>query len=313
MVTGAITSLRILPEVRRQKHALARMSEVGRIAALTPDFIESVAREKAAKTLFILGTGASALDVTRDQWDVVNDNVSIGIGAWTLHPFVPDFLALEHIDNSGFEYAGAGETPYERSYRLALEGWYDRREVQEKGARVLMFRPPDATGFHRLTPLGGLPSSAIRLYGRTGSFSNNQRSLKGELESYFLLKKLGVVPFALPFDTGSTVVRLIVLGALSGFHNIVLLGVDLRDSKYFWEADPSYLEAKGLGALFSQETSAVHSVEVINRIPTSVALQVLAQLAMQHFEINLGVGSASSWLSTCLPVYDWEQRERHHE
>ena len=205
---------------------------------------------------------------------------------------------------------GAGETPYERSYRLALEGWYDRREVQEKGARVLMFRPPEATGFQRLAPLEGLPSSAIRLYGCTGSFSRSQRSLTAELETYFLLERLGLVPFALPFDTGSTVVRLAVLGALSGFQDIVLIGVDLRNSKYFWEANPSYLEAKGLRALFSQETSAVHSVEEINRIATSIALQELAQVTAKLFEINLHVGSAISWVSTFLPVYDWQQRER---
>ena len=105
-MTYATTPLRILFEVRRQKRALMMMSEVGRITELSSDLIESVANEKGARTLFILGTGSSALDMSSNQWDVVDDNVSIGIGAWSLHPFVPDFLALQHIDNGGFESRG---------------------------------------------------------------------------------------------------------------------------------------------------------------------------------------------------------------
>jgi len=309
-MTFMITPLRILSEVRRQKRALATMSGLGGIEELTEDFISSVTKEKGAKTLFILGTGASALDIKPSQWAIVNENVSIGIGAWTLHPFVPDFLALEHIDSGGVELVEGGETPYEKSYRLALEGWHDRNEVREKGTRVLMFRPPDAKGFHRLAPLKGLPISAIRLYGRTGSFSNNLKSLSTEVDSFFQLRKFGAVPFALPFDTGSTVVRLVVLGALSGFRQVVLIGVDLRESTYFWEADPSYLKAKGLGALFSQETSAAHSVEVINRTTTSAALLALADLTKRRFNIDLHVGSSVSWLSSCLPVYDWKANDR---
>ena len=259
------------------------------------------------RTLFILGSGESVLHLTTEQWSHVSQAVSIGIGAWTIHPFVPNYLALEHIEREP-ERDGIlnGETGLERSYREALEGWHLRQEVQERQPKILFFRPPIVSDLTRLTPLGNYWNSRTFLYGRIGPVSKNLGELERELAWYLWLAKTGIIPFSLPFDTGATVIRLVLLAALAGFQRIVLAGVDLRESRYFWEAQPSLLRDRGMSSFFTPEDGAVHSTEIIGRFPASEVLPLVSIALRKAFGASLVVAHEESWASDILPVFDWK-------
>lgn len=91
-------------------------------------------------TFSILGSGESVLHLTPKHWPIIVQCVSVGIGAWTIHPFSPDYLALEHIEREP-ERDGLvnGETGLEGSYREALDGWHADEEVQMRQPRILFF------------------------------------------------------------------------------------------------------------------------------------------------------------------------------
>jgi hypothetical protein len=219
---------------------------------------------------------------------------------------VPNFLALEHIERKP-ERDGIvnGETGLERSYREALEGWHIREEVQRLEPRILFFRPPIVSDLSRLAPLGNYWRRRTFLYGHVGPSSTNITQLPRELFLYLRLAKTGVIPFHLPFDTGATLVRLVLLAALAGYRRIVLNGVDLRHSRFFWEAEPSLLRGRGMSDFLKSENGEVHSTEITGRFPVSKVLPIMSNALMQVFGTRLLVAHAESWLSNILPVYDW--------
>lgn len=236
----------VLAERYRQARAVRATHATSSLPILTKsDLVGDLSARP--ETLFILGSGESVMATSRAQWSKIRQATSVGIGAWTIHPFVPNFLALEHIERKP-ERDGIvnGETGLERSYREALEGWHIREEVQRLEPRILFFRPPIVSDLSRLAPLGNYWRRRTFLYGHVGTSSMNITQLPRELFLYLRLAKTGVIPFHLPFDTGATLVRLVLLAALAGYRRIVLNGVDLRHSRFFWEAEPSLLRGRGM-------------------------------------------------------------------
>lgn len=212
---------------------------------------------------------------------------------------VPDGAGLEN-----------GETGLERSYREALGGWHADAEVQIRQPRILHFRPPRVSDLSRLVPLGDYWRGRSSLYGRLGPSSRNIGELEGEIALYLRLAKSGIVPFSLPFDTGASVVRLISLAALTGYQKIVLAGVDMRDSRFFWEAEPEMLIRRGMASFFPSERGAAHSTETTGRFPASEVLSVIGKVVRDLLGTKLMVAHESSWVSTNLPVLDWKSLTR---
>ena len=297
--------LYLLGERYRQGRAVQRNRRKSQLAVLEK-FSLSETGKGEGRVLFILGSGESVLSLQESQWSYVSGQASIGIGAWTLHPFVPDFLALEHIEYSperdGYSES---ETGLERSYREALEGWYTRSEVQKRQPRILFFRPPKIGDLSRLAPLGDYWAEHTLLYGRISSSSRTMSGLERELKHYLRLVKAGIIPFFLPFDTGASLIRLICLGALSGYRNIVLAGVDLRDSRFFWEADHSFLAERRVSRFITSENGVMHSTETMGALPVSDSLRVVSRTLSQSLGTKLTVAHSSSWVASFLPVFDW--------
>lgn len=299
-----IASIGLLAEARRQKRAVKLTQEMGGLPFLTPEFISRQPIE-SGDILFILGSGESALRHSDEQWSQVRSSTSIGIGAWTIHPFIPDFIALEHIEKIPDGDDEAGETALERSYREALEGWHTRPTVEERQPHILFFRPTTVGDLSRLLPLRGYWEGKTAIYGRIGSNSSNLSELSREFGSYLRKASRGRIPIFLPFDTGSTVIRLIVLGALLGYRRIVLVGVDVRNSRYFWEADPDLLTLHGMTQFWTPEVPSQHSTETIGRFPFSEALPLISSQLRERLGTSVLVGHKSSWLSGLVPLFDW--------
>lgn len=301
-----IDPLVLAGEISRQRRAVLQSSKRLELATIPSGFLRSRGGVLAAETLFILGSGESVLGLSEQNWNEVRNGVSIGIGAWTIHPFVPDFLALEHINpNPEFGLASQDETLVEYSYRKALEGWHLRQDVQAIDPQVLLFRPPSGFPATRLQPLGDFGRRNSWIYGRVGSSAGTRAELRSEVERYFRWASLSLVPHYLPFDTGATVTRLISLGIRAGFTEIALVGIDLRDSRYFWDVNPELLSLRGLKNFVTIETVAQHSTEAGKALPMSDVLDLLGSFMSERYGIGLYAGHRSSWLANVLPTYTW--------
>jgi len=63
---------------------------------------EQLKNNKTSNRIYILGSGPSVLDVTKEQWDEVNKHDSIGFNHWYVHDFEPTFYDLSYYTDSSY-------------------------------------------------------------------------------------------------------------------------------------------------------------------------------------------------------------------
>lgn len=261
--------------------------------------------EGQTRDLYILGSGESALSLGPSAWNLIARSTSIGIGAWSLHSFVPNFLAIETPRRLGPKGINSGErfSRLEESYNAALHAWAARRDVQESKSKILFFRPNSPIGDWRVS---GLPPDLLGrtyLYGRFGAAATNPAEAEVELEHFWNLHRRGHVSISFPYDLGNTVSRLIGLGLMSGFRSITLVGVDLKKSRYFWEAEPLFLHSNGIAEFFTGQPSGIHLTESSQgKMPASKGIEILAKFARSRLRVEILAAHRSSWLSNLLPL-----------
>jgi len=100
---------------------------------------------------------------------------------------------------------------------------------------------------------------------------------------------------------------MVSLGILLGFRRIVLTGVDLNGSPYFWERNPSYLENLVGPAPVNNQSGGVHETTDERNRPFSVVTMLCALSDYFRSELNgeLLIASDTSALSGFLPTIDW--------
>lgn len=186
---------------------------------------------KKSTDFFILGSGATVLSLADNDWEKIRLGTSIGMNSWAFHTFVPDVLAIEDI-----------HSPTLLPQRAAMVKGLNLMTKNDAKPLILHFRVPST-----VDPILKLqvPSALIqncRKYGRfqIPSFLDSRDTRKA-LSLGLALDRHQMIPGALLIDHGASVVRMIHFALRSGARRIVLSGVDLVGSKYFYEEDPSFL------------------------------------------------------------------------
>ena len=145
------------------------------------------------------------------------------------------------------------------------------------------------------------------MYGRATLFAQDLSSLEEDLT--WLLKQIRdnlLSPSTLP-DNGSSVIRMVFLALILGFRDVVLVGVDLNGSDYFWE-EAKFVAVEGESfSLRSRPRSDGTSTESTeNRpFPVSVFLAALAPLAKSILGATIWCASPTSLLAQFLQIYDF--------
>lgn len=247
-----------------------------------------------ADTLFILGSGASIEELSPKNFAEIALQRSIGINNWAVHSFVPDSFSFESVP-----HVGDG-----RDLPRALQ-LLDRRDILEKQPFILVLRPATPEGLAHLSYTPRDLTSKIRLYGRVTPATRLERNLEGDIESFFrhvAPRQSGVI-----IDSGASVVRLVALGILLGFRRIVLAGVDLNGSPYFWEKNPAYLEGFSGPLPANNQPHGLHETTTTGKRPFSVVtmLKALSDYFRSEHGGQLLVSSKNSMLSEFLPVANW--------
>lgn len=250
----------------------------------------------ANNTCFILGSGSSVGDITDKKWKYVKSQTSIGINNWILHRFVPNVLIFEcgrknFFNNLFFKNIKKREKEYQNTIIL----WKDAsRAIQDN--RYRGFNGPAKNLFF---PLIYKPCSL-----REGA-TPKDTSLFGVIQ--FVLRKLGLPVF---HYSRATVVLAIDLAVRLGFKEIVLCGVDLNSTKYFWEVDHAkavICEEIELPPNTGQEGQAIHSTidPLIYPLTVDKVIYNLDEKYLRLLNVSLFVGSEKSALFPRLPCYRW--------
>ena len=260
---------------------------------------EALARLVAQKnkTLFILGSGASVNRLTDRHFDIVKSGYSIGMNAWVSHSFVPNAYSFE-ADTILAPPSVEIET---MSAKLAS------RAQSHPETTLLLFRPKTPELLHRMVRVPESLKSRAFMYGRHNLLTRTDAALKKDLGPLLVnrLKNLDKSPVLI--DNGASVVRMIEVGLFAGFKEIVLLGIDLNSSPYFWEAPDAPLSHQQMKGRYHRPQNMEHdTLETFDRpYSTLLFIQEMAQAGQREFGATVYIGTEGSSLGGKIPDYHW--------
>jgi hypothetical protein len=252
-------------------------------------------REK--KTLFILGSGASVNRLTKEHFDAVKRNSSIGMNSWVSHSFVPDAYSFE-ADN-----ILAPPSVEIKTMSAALS----RRALSHPETLLLLFRPKRPDLLHRMVRVPESLKPRAFMYGRHNLLTRSNSALREDLGPLLARRYKNLDRSPVLIDNGASVVRMIEVGLFAGFREIVLLGIDLNSSPYFWEAPDASSNHRKMRGLYHRPENAEHdTLETFNRPYSNLLfIEELAGAAERHFGATVYIGTDGSSLSGKIRNYDW--------
>jgi hypothetical protein len=243
---------------------------------------------------FVLANGDSVNELRETQFRVIEKHFSVGLNAWPLHPFVPNAY--------GFElWEGLDRNP--REFDFLVDSACKKSNV--RGSSLWLLRPRQSE-FGRLEKLrSDIPALRFRVYGRANVPTRSLGALDAELTRSFAFLARNRRLREVLIDNGSSVVRMISLGLVLGFKKIVLVGVDLNDSPYFWY-DTQFIRRHGdFTDLCQREPGEGRDTLSTDTRPFSALdfIFALNRVAAARFGAEIFVSSSSSALAAGLEVF----------
>jgi hypothetical protein len=170
-------------------------------------------------TLFILGTGPSINALTENNWKIIARHDSVGLNFFLVHPFVPTYSYIE-IKKSSLD--SNGKPIASELIRASYERQLNKRKTiflnVEQGAFPLAQQVVTNSGYD--------------------FFITHYRRFKTLIPDQLSRIVRALIDYGRKSDLllhhSASVIFWIMLGALSGYSKIVLVGVDLNQPGYFF-------------------------------------------------------------------------------
>ena len=252
------------------------------------------------RPFFILGNGSSVNSLTEKQFCIIGKGVSVGVNGWPVHPFVPTMYSFEFS-----KYSFSPEAQLTFLLRKAEERVKQNQETQN--APLLLLRPGLPAGVSAVGELTPLMKANALIYGRANLFSETDGALSADLELLLDGEHRSQYRQAVLPDNGSSIVRLVFLALEAGFKEIVLIGVDLNGSDYFWY-DSEFIEKNRdyTHILVREPGESTLTRETSDRpFDTSQFLFQLSLAAEKTLGARIFASDRRSILAEQLPLYDW--------
>jgi hypothetical protein len=272
-----------------------KLSPIVRELALPPLDPNPLRHRKSSDTLFILGSGASMLGYTADQWDEIGRHDSLGFNFWTLHPFVPTHYVFEFSKEEDDRlWACLVRNLEQRTDVVAGSAIYVKdaerydQEVVRKAIKALPCRESNPVHILWDADLPGDSvaefAAAVSSLSRTGCFSAGRY-------------------WAVPRNR-ATVFCAVNLAVRAGYRKIILCGVDLNNSGYFFES-PDHVAPPGLCIPPMPPQSSVHRTNdpAHGALTISAILDIFDLMVLQPRGIELRVAKETSALYPRFGAY----------
>ena len=247
---------------------------------------------KKSDTLFVLGSGASINTLTEQQWQEIKKSDSIGFNFWCIHDFVPNMYVFE--------------TPRDKQTALNLFQNFEKKKKHYQNVPSILkdIRTTNLENFFSIS--NELAKQIYIAFDIEMSIERGKHFEKilriCNYLSKFLFKKGKA---RLLFKRRASLSLITHLGYLMGYKKIVLCGVDLNNSKYFYEEKRAYYENKGINVPNSGQTGGVHSTidPEHNEITIDQVLLAVNEVLLRPNGTELYVALNSSALHPRLPSY----------
>jgi hypothetical protein len=256
--------------------------------------LRSLKINKNSDIVYILGGGCSILEFQNDEWNFIKKQCSFGINNWIIHNHVPDVYIFEmyrkNESNLNFKF---------------IENLKRKAELYSKSIVILKDLDKVYPNFELINKLREI----FNLFFIPCMLTFDIFGLefwKNRLPSnFFWINKF---KFDVIFQQRITVSFAIDLARQAGFKKIVLCGVDLNSTKYFWE-DPDYIHSldKNITIEDSQQTGNIHSTvnPLVNTLTADKVIINMAKWYKDNLGIEIYVSSKDSILYPNLPHYSF--------
>ncbi|MCL1629153.1 hypothetical protein M3N55_10455 [Roseibaca sp. V10] len=268
--------------IRSETRRVRKVARLRRAAGLAPFALTEARSRKQSDTLVVLGSGRSINRLTDADWQRLDrDYDTLGLNFWMLHPFTPRFYQFE-----------AGPTD-DRTRQL--EDFLTERAARM--AHVMMIYKDMERNQLDLSRLPDTTVQSLRVLNKVNLPVTTEPRLERALalvRSIGLTRATGLLLFA-----RASIVQAATFGAEMGYKRIVLAGVDLNDTRYFWDEDPqlSWFSTAQPGTIHRTMDPTLAGVTV-DRVLMIVRDQWLAPTGVELF-----CGHASSALHPRLPAF----------
>jgi len=243
-------------------------------------------------TLFILGSGSSINELNNAQWEKIEQNNSIGFNFWLIHDFVPTFFCYEEPSN---------ENERKNIFYTILDQKKENLSKTPIIAKDLLDR---SISFSRI-PRSLFPNFYlsydfdIPIRGRDDVMN---LSLEILARSRRICKASGL---SFLYGYTASLSYLIFFALACGYDNIVLCGVDLNNSMYFYEENKDYYRSKGIIVPKSVQPQGCHSTNVRTKkkVPIDKVISSINEKMLVPNKTKLWVAKRSSALYPYLPCF----------
>ena len=261
----------------------------------TLDFsqLERSLPNSATKRFFILGSGSSVNNLVERNFEEIRSHTSVGINTWLLHHFVPDIYSYEPVTHKATDHYG--------SLRLLATS-----DLSQTRPRILFLKPRSPLESQQLRHIPvGLRKNTF-LYGRVAPVTRSLTNVGLEVYETLVKQRASTIG-NVTLDSGASVFRMTYLALLMNFTEIVYVGVDLIDSRYFWEANTAFLLNKGVASFDSGQAPGAHeTMNAMNRpFPIDKILQELVTTICTNEEAKFFTANSESPLASFMDVYRW--------
>ena len=252
----------------------------------------------SGQTLFVLGSGSSVNELVDEDFQLIDQEFSIGVNHWTIHPYIPSAYSFEFVGQERHQ-------GHVLDTHLRHLSFLEHKTLPHQAPLLIGLKPRSDFEFNQLRWVPESLRQQVRFYGRVTPRASSLSDLeKATSLLQILLRAPGMGPLVL--DSGASVVRLTSLGLKLGFSRIVLVGVDHNNPTYFWEEKPEYLSPLGLSEWPRRKFQELHPTMIKENRPFGArdCLVALSKYAVGHNQ-TVYAGSSRSLLSQDLPVFSW--------
>jgi len=268
--------------MRGEARRVRKVNRLRMAQELSPFRLAETRARKNSETLVVLGSGRSICRLHDADWQrIERKHDTLGLNFWMLHPFTPTFYQFE-----------AGPTPERtRQFESFLLERADRMS-----SVMMIYKDIER---HQLD-LSRLPRSTVdslRVLNKVNLPVDSETRLArmlGLCRWLDLTRRTGLLLFA-----RASIVQALSFGAELGYRRIVLAGVDLNDTRYFWDEDPE------LAWFGNAQPGSIHRTmdPVVGSVPVDRVVMLMRDRWLAPSGIELFCGHSSSALHPRLPAF----------
>jgi hypothetical protein len=246
----------------------------------------SLKDHKKSDTLFILGSGKSIEEITEEQWTIIKNNDSLGFNFWLYHDFVPTFYVYEeslNVERNSLFYQLLNQKK-----DLYQDTPFIVKDIEYKGITVEKI-PSKLKGNFYL-------STELVIFGDKLDFKDFLN------RGYQLIKRVNRRRKNVFLKRSGSLSYLLFLAESFGYKNIVLCGIDLKHSDYFFyhRKYKTYSIPHHNGIVTERHPT---DVETNENIPISTVVSTINEQVFKRKGVHLFIGSKDSALFPMFRSY----------